>query len=76
MSISELAKELRIPATRLNDIVHGRHGVTADTAFRPAHYLGTTAQFCLNLQSTCELRVAERLKGWAIRKSVNPRKTA
>ncbi|MGB9242685.1 MAG: HigA family addiction module antitoxin [Candidatus Acidiferrales bacterium] len=76
MSVNALAKELRIPATRLNDIVRGRRGVTADTALRLARYLGTTAQFWLNLQSAYELRVAERWKGPAIRKSVNPRKAA
>ena len=76
MSVNALAKELHIPATRLNDIVRGRRGVTADTALRLARYLGTTAQFWLNLQSAYELRVAERSKGPAIRNSVNPRKAA
>jgi antitoxin HigA-1 len=76
MSVNALAKELHIPATRLNDIVRGRRGVTADTALRLARYLDTTAQFWLNLQSAYELRVAERSKGLAIRKSVSPRKAA
>jgi len=40
MSVNALAKELRIPTTRLNDIVRGRRGVTADTALRLARYLG------------------------------------
>ena len=75
MSINALAKELHIPATRLNDSMRGRRGIT-DTALRLARYLGTTAQFWLNLQSAYELRVAERWKGPAIRKSVNPRKAA
>ena len=63
MSVNALAKDLHVPATRLNDIVRGRRGVTADTALRLARYLGTTAQFWLNLQSAYELRVAERWKG-------------
>jgi addiction module HigA family antidote len=42
MSVNALCKELRVPATRLNDIVRGRRGVTADTALRLARYLGTT----------------------------------
>jgi len=58
MSINALAKELHIPATRLNDIVRGRRGITADTALWLARYLGTTARFWLNLQSAYELRVA------------------
>jgi len=76
MSINALAKELHIPATRLNDIVRGRRGITADTALRLARYLGTTAQFWLNLQSAYELRVAERWNGSTIKRSVNPRKVA
>jgi len=75
MSINALAKELPIPATRL-DIVRGRRGITADTALRLARYLGTTAQFWLNLQSAYELRVAERWNGSTIKQSVNPRKVA
>jgi addiction module HigA family antidote len=76
MSVNALAKALHVPATRLNDIVRGRRGVTADTALRLARYLGTTAQFWLNLQSAYELRVAERWRGQAIRKKVSPRKVA
>jgi len=76
MSVNALAKELHIPATRLNDIVRGRRGVTADTALRLARYLGTSAQFWLNLQSAYELRVAERSKGRGIKKSVRCRKAA
>jgi addiction module HigA family antidote len=76
MSVNALTKELHIPTTRLNDIVRGRRGVSADTALRLARYLRTTAQFWLNLQSSYELRVAERWKGPSIKKSVTPRKAA
>jgi addiction module HigA family antidote len=76
MSVNALAKKLHVPATRLNDIVRGRRGVTVDTALRLARYLGTTAQFWLNLQSACELRVAELETGRAIKKIVIPRKAA
>ena len=76
MSVNALSKELRVPTTRLNDIVRGRRGVTADTALRLARYLGTTAQFWLNLQSTYDLRVAEHAKGRTIKKQVSPRKAA
>jgi addiction module HigA family antidote len=75
-SVNALAKELHIPTSCLNDIVRGRRGVTADTALRLARYLGTTAQFWLNLQSAYKLRVAEQRKGPAIKKQVNPRKAA
>jgi addiction module HigA family antidote len=43
MSQNQLAKHLGVTATRLNEIVHGRRGVTADTALRLARYLGTSA---------------------------------
>jgi antitoxin HigA-1 len=76
MSVNALAKELHVPATRLNDIVRGRRGVTADTALRLARYLGTSAQFWLNLQSIYDLRVTERSNGMSIRKQVSPRRAA
>jgi antitoxin HigA-1 len=76
MSVNALAKELHVPATRLNDIVRGGRGVTADTALRLGRYLGTTGQFWLNLQSAYELRVAERRKGPEIKKTINPRRAA
>ena len=76
MSANALAKELHVPATRLNDIVRARRGVTADTALRLSRYLGTTAQFWLNLQAAYDLRVAERCSSSTIKKQVNPRKAA
>ena len=44
LSINQLAKALGITAARLNDIVRGRRGITADTALRLARYLGTSAE--------------------------------
>ena len=76
LSVNALAKELHIPTTRLNDIIRGRRGVTADTALRLARYLGTSGQFWLNLQSIYELKLAERSSGPVIRKQVNPRQAA
>lgn len=76
ISINALAKELHIPATRLNDIMSGRRGITADTTLRLARYLGTSPRFWVNLQSAYELRVAERWKGPTIQQSVNPLKVA
>lgn len=76
MSVNALAKKLHVPATRLNEVVRGRRGVTADTALRLARYLGTSAQFWLNLQSIYDLRMAERSNGLSIRKQVSPRRAA
>jgi antitoxin HigA-1 len=76
MSVNALAKELHIPTTRLNDVVRGRRGVTADTALRLARYLGTSPQFWLNLQSVYDLRVAEQVGGRLIKRQVSPRRAA
>jgi len=51
MSVNKLALELRVPATRMTEIVHGRRGITADTALRLACYFNTTAKFWLDLRS-------------------------
>ena len=52
-----------VPPRRINEIVHGKRGITADTAVRLARYFGTTPQFWLNLQTTYELDRVEDLKG-------------
>lgn len=73
MSVNQLAKALAVDAPRLNEIVRGRRGISADTALRLARYLGMSAQFWMNLQSTYDLRTAEQQKGVAIAKAVKPR---
>ncbi len=59
MSAKAFAAALQVPGNRITAILNGRRGVTADTALRLARYLGTTAEFWLNLQKTFELRTAE-----------------
>ena len=59
MSVNSLSRELGVPVTRMNDIVRGKRGVTADTALRLSRYLGTSAEYWLNLQSIYELRLTE-----------------
>ena len=59
MSASALARHLHLPASRINDIVLERSGVTADTASRLSHFFGGDAQSWLNLQSSFDLRTAE-----------------
>lgn len=59
-----LAKDLSVPARRINEIVHGTRGISADTALRLARYFGTTDQFWMNLQSHHDLVVErQRLRG-------------
>jgi antitoxin HigA-1 len=62
MSVNQLAKSLAVDAARLNEIVRGRRGITADTALRLARYLGTTPKFWVKLQVHYELRVAQQTK--------------
>ncbi len=59
MSARELAEVLGVPHNRISDIARERRSVTADTALRLARYLGTTAQFWLNLQASHDLSKAE-----------------
>lgn len=57
MGISQyrLAKNISVPARRINEIVHGKRAISADTALRLARYFGTTDQFWMNLQSRYDL---------------------
>ncbi len=59
MSVNALAKRLCVPASRMNDIVLERRGITADTALRLSRCFGGDAQTWLNLQSLYDLRLAE-----------------
>ena len=58
VSINRLARELRVPPTRISDIVNERRSVTPDTALRLARYFGTSAEFWMNLQISYDLDVA------------------
>ena len=72
MSANALANALKVPAPRINDIVRGRRGVSADTALRLARFFNTTPQFWLNLQTAYDLRVAELASGRKIAREVTP----
>ena len=76
MSVNRLALELRVPATRMGEIVHGRRGVTADTALRLARYFNTTPKFWLNLQASYDLAAAADAKAKEIERTVHPREAA
>ena len=76
LTASSLARALRVPATRVNDILRGRRGITADTALRLARFLGTTAQFWMNLQAAYDLKVAERETGKNITRAIKPARRA
>jgi addiction module HigA family antidote len=58
ISINRLAMDIHVPVSRVYEIVKGERAITADTALRLARYLGTTAEFWMNLQAKYELRKA------------------
>lgn len=76
MSAHALSQAIRVPATRVNDIVNGRRGVTADTALRLARYFGNSPDFWMNLQAAYDLRAAEREASVRIAREVLPREAA
>lgn len=56
---NKLAVAIGVPPRRINEIVHSKRGISADTALRLARYFGVSAQFWLNLQTRYELDLAE-----------------
>jgi antitoxin HigA-1 len=60
----KLAKDINVPARRINEIVHGKRSITADTALRLSRYFGLSERFWLNLQARYDLETEkEKLKG-------------
>ena len=76
LSVNRLALELRVPATRMLEIVNERRGITADTALRLARYFDTSAKFWLNLQTSYDLAIASDAKEAEIERTVHPREAA
>ena len=72
MSVNSLAQRLRVPATRLHEIVKERRSISADTAMRLAQFFGGDAQSWLNLQAAYDLRLAEIQSATEIREEVIP----
>ena len=62
MSISQnrIAREIGVPPRRINEIVHGKRAITADTSIRLAKYFGTSEQFWMGLQADYDLEEARR----------------
>ena len=58
MSQHHLAQGIGVPPRRINEIVHGKRGITADTALRLGHFFRMEAQFWMNLQSRYDLETA------------------
>ena len=73
ISVYTLAQAIKVPRSRINDIVLRRRGITADTAFRLARYFGTSPEFWINLQARYDLDAADRTIRRRIEREVRPR---
>lgn len=72
ISQNKLARDIDVPVARINDIVHARRGITANTALRLGKYFKTTAEFWMNIQSRYDLKLA-RINDWpAMEKNIRP----
>jgi addiction module HigA family antidote len=72
LSGNALARNLKVPANRINDILRDRREISADTALRLARYFGTSARFWLNAQAAYNLSRAEAESGRKIAAQVRP----
>ena len=73
LSQNRLALEMGVPPRRVNEIVLGKRGITADTALRLGRYFGMSPQFWLGLQMDYDLDVAEDQLRERLHKEVRPR---
>lgn len=73
ISVYTLAQAIKVPRSRVNDVVLGRRGITTDTAFRLARYFGMTPEFWINLQARYDIDVANRTLRRRIEREVRPR---
>jgi addiction module HigA family antidote len=60
MSARELARAIKVPTTRITDILRGRRGISGDTALRLGRYFGVSPDFWMNLQKLYELDIARQ----------------
>ena len=72
LSMNKMAMDLRVPVTRIADIVNERRGITADTALRFARYFKNAATFWMNLQTRYDLEVAEDELAEKVERDVQP----
>lgn len=74
MKISQyrLAKDTHVPPRRINEIVHGKRSISADTALRLARYFSTTPAFWLNLQARFDLEAQKDILGEKLERLIRP----
>jgi addiction module HigA family antidote len=76
LSQYRLAKDISVPARRINEIVKGQRAITADTALRLGRYFKMSAQFWLNLQAHYDLEMQQELLGRRLEREVKVLATA
>ncbi|MGH9874161.1 MAG: HigA family addiction module antitoxin [Pyrinomonadaceae bacterium] len=76
LTVSGLARSLKISVSRMSDIVNGRRALNADAALRLSRYFGSTPEFWINLQAAYDLRVTIHSSASRIDREVRPRKAA
>jgi len=76
LSMNRLALDLRVPGTRISEIVNERRSISPETALRLAQYFNTTPEFWMNLQTQYDLETTEEQTLAAIRRDVRPIKVA
>ena len=72
LSMNKMAMDLRVPVTRIADIIKERRGITASTALRFARYFNNSATFWMNLQTRYDLEVAEDELADEVEQDVRP----
>lgn len=70
LSQYRLAQDISVPPRRINEIVHGKRAITADTALRLARYFGTSERFWLNLQARFDLEIQRDVLGTRLEQEV------
>ena len=70
ISANKLALALHVPSGRITQIIHGKRGISAESALRLSRYFGNSARFWMNLQTRYELAIAEQEIGERIRTEV------
>lgn len=76
ISQNKLARDLDVPVARINDIIHAKRGISADSALRLATYFETSAEFWLNLQTRYDLKIVATTVGEQVKRAVRPHRSA
>jgi addiction module HigA family antidote len=76
LTVNGLARDLKVPVSRMSEIVNGRRAINADAALRLSRYFGNTPEFWINLQAAYDLRVTIHSSANRIEREVRPRKAA